>query len=220
MIDFNISRKNMILNQLKVNNITEENILKAIESIPREIFLPSHLKSRAYLDEDTEIFANRFLLEPKILGYILKLSKIQITDVVLDLACSTGYTSAILSKLAKKVYGIDQNKSLLKKAFENTSSLKINNTSFIYSNPKNGLKTKNKFDSIFIFGGVEFISNKVLDLLKSDGGKLITVFYHSDMVGKIGIIKKIKGKLYKKYYYDSNTPILNDFRKNRKEFIF
>ena len=86
MIDFNISRKNMILNQLKVNNITEENILKAIESIPREIFLPSHLKSRAYLDEDTEIFANRFLLEPKILGYILKLSKIQITDVVLDLA--------------------------------------------------------------------------------------------------------------------------------------
>ena len=141
MIDFNISRKNMILNQLKVNNITEENILKAIESIPREIFLPSHLKSRAYLDEDTEIFSNRFLLEPKILGYILKLSKIQITDVVLDLACSTGYTTAILSKLAKKVYGIEQNKSLLKKALENISSLKIDNASFIYSNPSHSPMT-------------------------------------------------------------------------------
>ena len=40
------------------------------------------------------------------------------------------------------------------------------------------------------------------------------------MVGKIGIIKKIKGKLSKKYYLDSNTPILNDFKKIKKEFVF
>ena len=77
-----------------------------------------------------------------------------------------------------------------------------------------------KFDVIVIFGGVEFISDKVLNLLKDNGGRLITVFYNFNMVGKIGIIKKIKGKLSKKYYLDSNTPILNDFKKIKKKFVF
>ena len=70
---------------------------------------------------------------------------------------------------------------------------------------------KIKFDAIIIFGGVEFISNKVLNLLKNNGGRLITVFYNSSMVGKVGIIKKIKGKVSKRYYLNSNTSILDDF---------
>ena len=220
MIDFRISRKNMINNQLKVNNIKENNILEAIDSIPREIFLPFHLKSRAYLDEDTEIASNRYLIEPLIAGYILQLSQIKITDVVLDLVCASGYTTAILSKLAKEVYGVDNNKLLLKESVKNHNSLNIQNSKFILSYPKNGLKTKMKFDVIVIFGGVEFISDKVLNLLKDNGGRLITVFYNFNMVGKVGIIKKIKGKLSKKYYLDSNTPILNDFKKIKKEFVF
>ena len=220
MIDFSISRKNMINNQLKVNNIKENNILEAIDSIPREIFLPFHLKSRAYLDEDTEIAPNRYLIEPVIAGYILQLSKIQITDVVLDLVCASGYTTAILSKLAKEVYGVDNNKLLLKESVKNHNSLNIKNSKFIFSYPKNGLKTKMKFDVIVIFGGIEFISDKVLSLLKDNGGRLITVFYNFNMVGKVGIIKKIKGKLSKKYYLDSNTPILNDFKKIKKKFVF
>ena len=160
MIDFSISRKNMINNQLKVNNIKENNILEAIDSIPREIFLPFHLKSRAYLDEDTEIASNRYLIEPLIAGYILQLSQIKITDVVLDLVCASGYTTAILSKLAKEVYGVDNNKLLLKESVKNHNSLNIQNSKFILSYPKNGLKTKMKFDVIVIFGGVEFISDR------------------------------------------------------------
>ena len=162
MIDFSISRKNMISNQLKVNNIIEYNILDAIDFVPREIFLPPHLKPRAYLDEDTQMSSNRYLIEPMTLGYILKLSQIQITDVVLDLACASGYTTAILSRLAKKVYGIDDNKLLLDQAIKNLYSLNINNAKFVFSHPKNGLKTKIKFDAIIIFGGVEFISNRLL----------------------------------------------------------
>ena len=146
MIDFSISRKNMISNQLKVNNIIEYNILDAIDFVPREIFLPPHLMPRAYLDEDTQMSSNRYLIEPMTLGYILKLSQIQITDVVLDLACASGYTTAILSKLAKEVYGVDNNKLLLKESVKNHNSLNIQNSKFILSYPKNGLKTKMKFE--------------------------------------------------------------------------
>ena len=103
MSDFNIARKNMIHNQLMTNNVVEETILNAFKIIPREIFLPFEKRDKAYLDEDIEIVTDRYLMEPRIIGNIIKLSKIKKTDIVMDLACSSGYTSAILSKLSKKV---------------------------------------------------------------------------------------------------------------------
>ena len=86
MSDFNIARKNMIHNQLMANNIVEDYILKAFEVIPRENFLPVEKRSKAYLDEDIEIIADRYLIEPRIIGNIIKLSKIKknpYTNIVL-----------------------------------------------------------------------------------------------------------------------------------------
>ena len=195
MTDFIIARKNMISNQLKVNNIIENNLLSAIESIPREIFLPSRLHAKAYLDEDIEISKGRYLMEPRIFAHILKLSKIQTTDNVLDLVCASGYTSSVLSKLANQVIGIDNNKDLLDIAENNVKNLDIINVEFLFSNPKNFSKKNIKFDLIFIFGGVEFIPRNILELLKDDGGRLITVLYkNTEKLGKIYLIKKIKKK--------------------------
>ena len=113
MSEFNIARKNMIHNQLMTNNIIEDYILKAFEVIPRENFLPFEKRSKAYLDEDIEIIAERYLIEPRIIGNIIKLSKIKKNHIVMDLACSTGYSSAILSKLSKKVYGVENIKQVI-----------------------------------------------------------------------------------------------------------
>jgi len=221
MTDFIIARKNMISNQLKVYNIIENNLLSAIESIPREIFLPSRLQTKAYLDEDIEISKDRYLIEPRIFAHILKLSKIQTTDNVLDIACASGYTSSVLSKLANQVIGIDNNKDLLDIAENNVKNLDIINVQFLFSNPKNFSKKNIKFDLIFIFGGVEFIPKNILELLKDDGGRLITVLYkNTEKLGKIYLIKKIKKKITSRFYMVSHTPILSDFRKNKKEFIF
>ena len=60
-----------------------------------------------------------------------------------------------------------------------------------------------------------------LELLKDDGGRLITVLYkNTEKLGKIYLIKKIKKKITSRFYMGSHTPILSDFRKNKKEFIF
>ena len=119
MSDFNIARKNMIHNQLMTNNIVEDHILKAFNVIPRENFLPFEKKPKAYLDEDIEIISDRYLIEPRIIGNIIKLSKIKKNHIVMDLACSTGYSSAILSKLSKKVYGVENKTKLIEQAYLN-----------------------------------------------------------------------------------------------------
>ena len=217
MSDFNIARKNMIHNQLMTNNIVEDYILKAFEAIPREIFLPSEKKPKAYLDEDIEIMSNRYLMEPRIIGNIIKLSKIKKDHIVMDLVCSTGYSSAILSKLSKKVYAVDNKIKLIEEANLNIKKLNIKNTYFLNKNPINGLKKK--FDLIFIFGGVQFIPNNLIDSLKNEGGSLLTVLYNNN-IGKIHIVKKLKGKISRINYISAQTPVLKEFQKTRKEFIF
>ena len=217
MSDFKIARKNMIQNQLMTNNVVEEYILNAFEAIPREIFLPFEKRSKAYLDEDIEIDNNRYLMEPRIMGNIIKLSRIQENHIVLDLACSTAYTSCILSKLSKKVYAVDNKIKLIDQGLSNTKKLNINNVIFNKKNPINGLEKK--FDIIFIFGGVQYIPNNLLNCLKNDEGTLITVLYNND-IGKIHIVKKIRGKISKTNYINAQTPILKEFQKIKKEFIF
>ena len=218
MSDFNIARKNMIHNQLMANNIVEDYILKAFEVIPRENFLPVEKRSKAYLDEDIEIIADRYLIEPRIIGNIIKLSKIKKNHIVMDLACSTGYSSAILSKLSKKVYAIDNKTKLIEQADSNIKKLNISNIVFLNKNPVNGLKKK--FDIIFIFGGVQYIPANLFDSLKSDGGSLITVLYDNNDIGKIHIVKKLNGKISRTNYISAQTPILKEFQKTTKEFIF
>ena len=216
MSDFNIARKNMIHNQLMTNNIVEDYILKAFNAIPREIFLPLEKRPKAYIDEDIEIMSNRYLIEPRIIGNIIKLSKIKKNHIVMDLACSTGYSSAILSKLSKKVYGVENKTKLIEQACLNIKKLNINNIYFLNKNPINGLKKK--FDIIFIFGGVQHIPTNLFDSLKNDGGTLITVLYDNNDVGKIHIIKKLNGKISRTNYITAQTPVLKDFQKTRKEF--
>ena len=217
MSDFNIARKNMIHNQLMTNNIVEDYILKAFDDIPRENFLPLEKNPKAYLDEDIEIITNRYLMEPRIIGNIIKLSKIKKKHVVMDLVCSNGYSTAILSKLAKKVYGIDNKTNLIEQAILNVKKLNIDNVNFLNKNPVYGLKKK--FDIIFIFGGVQHIPDNLFDSLKNDGGTLITVLYDDNDIGKIHIVKKLNGKISRTNYISAQTPILKEFQKIRKEFI-
>ena len=218
MSDFNIARKNMIHNQLMTNNVIEDYILKAFKVVPREIFLPFEKRSKAYLDEDIEIINNRYLMEPRIIGNIIKLSKIKKNHIVMDLACSTGYSSAILSKLSKKVYAIDNKKKLIEYANINIKKLNIHNIVFLNKNPRSGLKKK--FDIIFIFGGVQYIPVNLFDSLKNDGGSLITVLFNNNDVGKIHIVKKLNGIISRINYISAKTPILKEFCKTTKEFIF
>ena len=218
MSDFDIARENMIHNQLMANNVVEENILEAFRFVPKEIFLPFEKKPKAYIDEDIEIIDDRYLMEPRVMANIIKLSGIKKNHIIMDLVCSTGYTSAILSKLSKKVYGIDNKEDFLEEASVNIKKLNINNVHFINKNPIIGIKKK--FDIIYIFGGVENIPIGLFESLKNDGGCLVTVLYDNTQIGKIHIVKKINGKISKTNFITAQTPVLKEFQRTTKEFIF
>ena len=218
MSDFDIARENMIHNQLMANNVVDEHILEAFRVIPKEIFLPFDKKPKAYIDEDIELMNDRYLIEPRVMANIIKLSGVKKNHIIMYLACSTGYTSAVLSKLSKKVYGIDNKEDFLEEASVNIKKLNINNVHFINKNPIIGIKKK--FDIIYIFGGVENIPIGLFESLKNDGGCLVTVLYDNTQIGKIHIVKKINGKISKTNFITAQTPVLKEFQRTTKEFIF
>ena len=218
MSDFDIARENMVHNQLMANNVVEEHILEAFRLVPKEIFLPFEKKPKAYIDEDIKIMNDRYLIEPRVMANIIKLSGVKKNHIIMDLACSTGYTSAVLSKLSKKVYGIDNKEDFLEEASVNIKKLNINNVHFINKNPIIGIKKK--FDIIYIFGGVENIPIGLFESLKNDGGCLVTVLYDNTQIGKIHIVKKINGKISKTNFITAQTPVLKEFQRTTKEFIF
>ena len=67
---------------------------------------------------------------------------------------------------------------------------------------------------------MQYIPVNLFDSLKSDGGSLITVLYDNNDIGKIHVVKKLNGKISRTNYISVQTPVLKDFKKKTKEFIF
>ncbi len=67
-----IARQNMVASQLRTNRVTDERLLEAFATVPRERFVPTGRRAVAYVDEDIEIARGRFLMEPRVLGRMLQ----------------------------------------------------------------------------------------------------------------------------------------------------
>src|SRR5688572_139818 len=124
-MDFALARANMIESQVRPNGITDERIIAAMAAIPRELFVPPARRSLAYMDEDVEIDAAqprgsaRYLLEPMTFARLAQLLAVEGNDKVLDVGCGTGYSSAILSILAKTVIALESDPELSAEATAN-----------------------------------------------------------------------------------------------------
>ncbi|MBO6891515.1 MAG: protein-L-isoaspartate O-methyltransferase, partial [Roseibium sp.] len=117
MTDFDQSRRKMVDNQLRTNDVTDHRILDATEVVPRERFVPAAKKAVAYIDEDLPIGTSesgRVLIKPHIFGKLVQLAEIREEDVVLVVGAGTGYSSAGISKLAASVVALEENEDLAK----------------------------------------------------------------------------------------------------------
>ena len=100
MTNFEILRQRMVDSQIRVNDVTDHRVIRAFGQTPRELFVPSGQKPFAYGDRDIPINAERFLLSPMVLAKVIQALQVESTNVVLDIACGSGYSAAILAQLA------------------------------------------------------------------------------------------------------------------------
>ncbi|MFQ3306805.1 MAG: protein-L-isoaspartate(D-aspartate) O-methyltransferase [Candidatus Midichloriaceae bacterium] len=186
------ARDNMIINQLVPNGVNKAKILTTLKKIPKHHFIQSKWKQFSYVDTSIPIINNkkpdskpRFMLSSFIFAKMLQDADIDNQSIVLDVGCATGYSSVVISKFAKKVFGIDNNAFFLKacnsylETMKRTANLEFLSMDTLF---KGGIKQK--FDVIVINGIVNNSLEKFSSYLKSEG-KIVVIErqdHHSQIV--------------------------------------
>lgn len=223
MIDFSAQRTKMVDNQIRTTDVTSHSVQNAFLSVPREDFVPVAMRPLAYIDNDIEVLAAtpvcpaRFIMEPSPLAKLLQLAEVAETDVILDIGCATGYTSALLSRMGSSIVALESDETLAAQASETVSKLGYDNVAVVQGALEQGYAAEAPYDVIFVNGAVEVLPTALFDQLR-DGGRLVVVE---------GLGNASQAKLYlrengitaERPAFNTSVKPLPGFRKNA-EFVF
>lgn len=210
MPDYSALRQTMVDTQLRTNKVTDAQVLAAMGGVPREIFVPEDRASFAYIDEDIRIGKSRCLAEPMILARMIQAAEIGPEDVVLDIACGPGYSSAVLGHIARAVVAVESDTELAGAASARLTKLGLDNVVVEIGPVNAGWADQAPYDVIMINGACGKISDAVLSQL-ADGGRLCAVIGGGAEVGVVKMFVKSGGIVSSRVLFNANVPRLPEF---------
>jgi protein-L-isoaspartate(D-aspartate) O-methyltransferase len=180
MSGFTIARQKMVDGQVRPSDVTDFRIIDAMLAVPREAFVPPGQQAMAYLDIDLDVSAGppetkRYLIKPVVTAKMLQAAEIRDTDNVLVVGCATGYSAAIVAKLAAKVTATEGDASLAAKAKDVLAGLGFANVTVRAAPAAEGDAANAPYDVIMLNGATEVTPAGLYRQLK-DGGRLVGVF--------------------------------------------
>lgn len=209
-MDFNAARKNMVDCQIRTNKVVDETILLAMETVPRERFVPDHLQSLAYIDEDLGIAPDRYLMEPLVLARLLQEIGVLPSDVVLVIGSGAGYAAALLARMAATVFAQESDPDLSARAAGLFAELALDNVVPVDGPLPAGCPEHAPFNVILIEGAVDSIPDAITGQL-ADGGRLVTVV-QDGRIGRATVVTSRAGHISRRTVFDASVPPLADFR--------
>ena len=198
-----------LIKELKIEGITENNILQAIKKVPREIFVEQQFLNQAYKNIALPIDCEQTISQPFIVAYMIACLNLKKTDKVLEIGTGTGYQTAILSHLCQEVFTIEIYENLLNKAKKKIAKLNRKNIIFKLGDGAEGWQAKVLFDAIIISAASEILPLKLLENLKNQGR---LIFPKKKLSGnqKLLLVKKKNGTCIEKELLDVKfVPLLN-----------
>ncbi len=217
MSEYAAARFNMVESQIRPNQVTDARLLRALAEIPRERFVPSSLKALAYMEEEIEIAPGRRLLAPMPLARLIQLAEVEPDNLALDVGCATGYSTALLTRLAESVVGLDCDERLTEQASQILTELEADNAGIVAGELSEGYASEGPFDVILLNGCVPLVPQALLDQLK-DGGRLVAVIAEHDF-GRACLFRKSGSRVSQRPAFDAGGPLLPGFARE-KTFVF
>ncbi len=218
MSDFSKARQNMVDCQLRTNKVIDAALVARFETVPRELFVEESMRSIAYVDKDVSIGNGRYLIEPMVLARILQELAISRSEVVLDVGCGTGYSSAILSGLADTVVALEEDHELATRANDLLTELAADNAIVVEGPLSEGYATQGPYDIILVGGAIASVPPGLTDQL-IDGGRLAAVIDDGKGQGKVILMIKRHGAVSQRELFDASVPRLPGFEP-KMGFVF
>lgn len=217
MTDFTAARRSMVDCQIRPADVTRFPIIEAMLHVPRELFLPSELREIAYVGEHVALGENRFLLEPRVLAKMLDALDIQPDEMVLDIGCGLGYSSAVIGRIAEAVVGVESDSNIATQAEVTLGEHSSDNTVVHVGALADGAAKHGPYDVIVIEGGVETVPQTIVEQLK-DGGRMAAIFVDG-ATGSCRVGKKSGEIVTWRRAFDAKAPVLPGFE-SATGFVF
>lgn len=209
-VDFTKARDNMIDSQLRTNKVTDERLLEAFATVPRELFVPEERRGIAYVDEDIAIGEGRYLMEPMVLARLLQAAEIGSGDMLLDVGAGSGYASAIAAKLAATAVALELEAPLARQADEILSDLGVDNAVVVQGPLTEGYAKQAPYNVILLSGAVAAVPEAISGQLAEDG-RLVAVVDDGGGVGRAVLMQSVAGRLSSRPLFDASIPYLAGF---------
>ena len=209
MTDFSSRRVMMVDTQVRPSDVTKFPIIDAMLAIQREAYVPVASREAAYMGENLTLAPGRVMLEPRTLAKMLDALDIQPSEVVLDIGCGLGYSSAVIARLADAVVAVEEDDSLAGLAQNVLASQGVDNAAVVHAPLAAGAAKHGPYDVITVQGGVEVVPDGLLAQLK-DGGRIACVF----MEGALGVARigyKSGSKVTWRFVFNAGAPVLPGF---------
>ncbi|MBC55633.1 MAG: protein-L-isoaspartate O-methyltransferase [Confluentimicrobium sp.] len=213
MTDYATRRRMMVDTQVRPSDVTKFPIIDAMLSVPREAYVPANRREAAYIGENLDLGGGRVVLEPRTLAKMLDALDIQPDELVLDIGCGLGYSTAVIARLAEAVVAVEEDAGMAAEAQDTLSERGVDNAAVIEGALAAGAAKHGPYDVIILQGAVERLPDALLAQLR-EGGRIAALF----MEGALGVCRigyKIDGNITWRFSFNAGAPVLPGFEEQR-----
>lgn len=171
-MDYDEARARMVEEQLKTRGISDERVLQAMRQVPRHLFVPESRRSQAYYDRPLSIGYGQTISQPYIVAYMTASLELTGEEKVLEIGTGSGYQTAILSQVARRVISVECVEELADSASKNLADLGYDTVEVVVGDGGVGLADEAPFDAIMLTAAAPEVPWPLRQQL-ADGGRLV-----------------------------------------------
>jgi protein-L-isoaspartate(D-aspartate) O-methyltransferase len=227
MVDFQTARRAMVDGQIRTSDVTDPRLIAAMLDIPREAFVAPNLAALAYADCDLPLDGgdgiaggrkpSRLLVRPMVLARLIQAADLELQDRILVVGAGTGYSVAVVSRLAANATALEEDPRLAARARAILSERGIASVTVVEGPLAQGWPAAGPYDAILFDGAVEWIPEAFFGQLAS-AGRLVAVVI-TGMVGRGMVFRSERGQASGRALFDAMAPMLPGFKK-APTFVF
>ena len=201
--------RNQLVKVIAQKGITDKNVLTALGNVPRHLFLDSSFSDFAYQDKAFPIGSDQTISQPYTVAFQTELLQIKEHHQILEIGTGSGYQTAVLLEMGAKVYTIERQQELFKKAKLFLPKLGYKPKKIIFGDGYKGLPDDAPFDGIIVTAGAPFVPKALLSQLKV-GGRLVIPVGEKDQIMTL-LIRKNETQFEKHEFGDFKfVPLLEN----------
>ncbi len=169
---YRLARRDMIADQIEARGIHDARVLRAIDSVPRERFVPPDARSQAYADQALAIAEDQTISQPFMVAYMTQVLRVEPHGKILEIGTGSGYQAAVLSRLTDRLYSIECIAGLSVAADRRLRGLGVTDVHLRVGDGSMGWLEESPFDRVLVTAAAPDIPGALIDQL-SLGGRLV-----------------------------------------------